>query len=167
LQLGNLYIEQSIYFRQPSTFSHDHQVIISNCTYYSSNNTKITIHELHGPYALYWILLINIASVLLLIPILDRVVHPFWYLWIPNMFNRIGSGLVASFTGIACALAVEAVRISSSKSALQINSFLDKNVFSVDIPVWMLAPQFFIQALAECLVYITSELFSIQCHMQR
>jgi len=80
------------------------------------------------------------------------------------MFNRIGSGLVASFTGIMCALASEAVRISSSKSALQINSFLDKNVFSVDISVWVLAPQFLIQALAECLVYITSKLFGVWCH---
>ena len=165
-----MYIEQSVYFRQPSAFSHDHQLTINNCTNISnctdhlSINTTVTFHELHGPFALYWILLINIATVLLLIPILDRVIYPFWYLWIPNMFNRIGSGLVASFTGIMCALAAEAVRISSSMSALQINSFLDKNVFSVDISVWVLAPQFLIQALAECLVYITSKLFSVQCY---
>jgi len=123
------------------------------------NYTIVNVHSFHGPFTLSWMLLVNIGGVLLLVPILDRIVYPMWFPWLPNMFNRIGIGLFTSLLGVVVALIIEAVRyhVSLTSSKQEINSFLNRNVQIVDFSVWVLAPQFLLQALAECFVFITSK----------
>ena len=115
-------------------------------------------------FSLYWILLLNIATVLLFILLLDRVVYPFCFVLIPSMLKRIGTGMCIGLITIICALTTEAVRYYKFMSAklnnhrVYVNDFHLFKVFAVDFPVGIVTPQFIIQAIAECLVLITSKL---------
>ena len=68
---------------------------------------------------------------------------------------------------IVLAVATEAIRYHSFMSAKRSNSVVDINkyphleVFAVDIPVGVMYPQFMVQAVAECLVLITSKLTAL------
>ena len=137
---------------------------MSDTTVISCPQTNYTIyhHELTKPFSLYWIVLLNIATVLLVIPLLDRVVYPLCFSWIPNMLTRIGIGMGISFITIICALSTEAIRYdrfmrAKSDSVVDLNVYQFSRVFAVDIPVGVMTPQFIIQAVAECLVLVTSK----------
>jgi len=71
--------------------------------------------------------------------------------------------MIICLTSLLCAITTEAVhyhyftlQLSKQSPKLNINVFHNLQVFSVTIPLWVLAPQFLIQGLAECLVFITS-----------
>ena len=143
----NVYVQQSAYFQYPAILS-------NNTACHCPKSTKsFTIHNFTGIFSLYWILLINNTTVLLLIPILDRIVYPLCCPWVPSMFSRMGVGVVASLVSIFCAIAVEVVRIHWP--LLGVNVLLYQTTFSVNIPVGVMAPQLFIQGAAECLTLIT------------
>ena len=135
---------------------------IRNCS--SSQAIYILrIHKLIKPFSLYWILLLNLGAVLLFIPLLDRVVHPFCFPWVPNMLRRIGIGMCTGLITIICAVCTEVVRYdrfmsAKSNSIVDVNEYRFSRHFAVDTPVGIMAPQFVVQAVAECLVVITSEL---------
>jgi len=79
----------------------------------------------------------------------------------PTMFSRIKVGMFFSFVSISCAIAVEAIRFHvfehTSSSVLNINEFHFFKVFSVSVPVGIMAPQLCAQAVAECLTLVTSK----------
>ena len=132
--------------------------------YCSEGNRTYTVHchELTKPFSLYWIVLLNIATVLLFIILMDRVVYPFCFTWVPNMLNRIGIGMCIGLITIICALITEAIRYwrfmsAKSNNILYVNVFPFFKMFAVDTPVGIMTPQFIIQAVAECLVLITSK----------
>ena len=147
---------QSTYLKFPNIFSIKS---IKNCS-----STERIIREFTGSLFLaQCVFLINVAAVLLLIPLLDRVVYPLCCSLTPGMFSRIGIGMFASFASITCALIVEAVRYTTLKSQSS-NSTLEVNVFTkvggviaAPIPVGVMAPQYVFQAIAECLALITSK----------
>ena len=137
---------------------------MSDTTVIPCHQTNYTInrHELTKPFSLYWIVLLNIATVILFIPLLDRVVYPLCYSWIPNMLTRIGIGMGISLVSIIYALSTEAIRYDSfmrakSDSVVDLNEYHFSRVFAVDIPVGVMTPQFIIQAVAECFVLVTSK----------
>ena len=71
--------------------------------------------------------------------------------------------MIFSFISISCAIVVEAIRFhtfqhNSNSDQLDINVFHYSKVFSVNIPVGIMAPQLFAFAVAECLTLITSML---------
>lgn len=125
-------------------------------------NYTIHRHGLIKPFSLYWVPLLNIATVLLLIPLLDRVVYPLCFPWIPNMLTRIGIGMCISLVSIICALTTEAIRYDrfmreKSDSVVDLNVYRFSRMFASDIPVGVMTPQFTVQAVAECFVLITSK----------
>ena len=126
----------------------------------SSNFTEFRIHHFSKLFSLNWILTINIVTVLLVIPMLDRVVYPLCCPWMPSMFSRIGAGMLFNFVSIFCAIVVEAIRYHtfehSSTSVIRINEFQYFKVFSVSMSVGTMAPQLCAQAIAECLTLVTS-----------
>ena len=139
--------------------SHTYEYL-KNCP----GNRNYTVHhqELIKPFSLYWIVLLNIATVLLFIILLDRVVFPFCFTWIPSMLNRIGIGMCIGLITIICALTTEVIRYerfmtAKSNNIIWVNVFPFFEVFAVDTPVGIMTPQFIIQAVAECLVLITSK----------
>jgi len=69
----------------------------------------------------------------------------------------MGVGMIASLFSIGFAIAVEVFRYNSLPSHFEINNFNSVKVFSATIPVGVMAPSFFIQAIAECLTLITSK----------
>ena len=78
------------------------------------------------------------------------------------MLNRIGIGMCIGLITIICALTTEVIRYERFKSAksnniFYVNEFRFLKVFAVDTPVGIMTPQFIIQAVAECLVLITSK----------
>ena len=149
-----MYIEQSGFLDHPAVYQHNFAV--KHCD--DDNITEIRIHHFSKVFSLNWILLINNITILLLIPILDRVVYPLCCPWVPSMFNRIGVGMFFSFVSIFCAIVVEAVRYHTniSSSEININDFQYFKVFSVSIPVGTMTPQLCAQAVAECLTLVTS-----------
>ena len=153
----NAYIEQSAFLDHPAVYS-DHNLTVRplNC-----NDTLFHIHHFSPLFSLNWILIINNITVLLVIPILDRIVYPLCCPWMPNMFSRIGAGMFFSCISILCAIIVEATRYHvfehSSTSQVNINVFQYFQVFSVSIPVEVMAPQLWAQAVAECLTLVTSK----------
>ena len=73
--------------------------------------------------------------------------------------------MCAGFLSIICALTVEAIRYErfmsiKSNSVAYINKLHLVSLYAVDIPVGIMIPQFIVQAVAECLVLITSKLNS-------
>ena len=149
-----MYIHQSTYFQQAS--------FVSNTSVIHCPNYTIHHHELSKHFSLYWILLFNTATVLLVIPLLDRVVYPLCFPWVPNMLTRIGIGICISLFSIICALSAEAIRYdrfmrAKSDSVVDLNVYHFSKLFAVDIPVGVMTPQFGIQAVAECLVFVTSK----------
>ena len=107
--------------------------------------------------------MLNIASVLLFILLVDRVVYPFCFVLIPSMLKRIGVGMCIGLITIICAITTEAVRYSKfmsekSNNKVYVNDFQLFKVSAIDFPVGIVTPQFIIQAIAECLVIITSKL---------
>ena len=153
-----MYVLQSTYLEFPSIFSIKST---KNCS-----STGINIYEFTGSLFLaQWLFLINVAAVLLLIPLLDRVIYPLCCSLIPGMFSRIRIGMFASFISITCALIVEAVRNTTlksqtSNSTLKVNIFTgseEDGVIAAPIPVGVMAPQYVFQAVAECLALITSK----------
>lgn len=124
-----------------------------------SHNRRIYLHQLNKPFSLYWILLLNIAGVLIFILLLDRIVYPLCYTWVPSMLTRIGIGMCIGLITIICALTTEAVCYHSFNSAniVNINVYRHSKLFVADVPVGIVTPQFIIQAVAECLVLITSK----------
>ena len=130
-----------------------------NC---SEHNYTVYHQELIKPFSLYWIVLLNIATVLLLILLLDRVVYPWCFTWVPSMLNRIGIGICIGLITIICALITEIIRYdrfmtAKSNNIFYVNVFRYFKVFAADTPVGIMTPQFIIQAMAECLVLITSK----------
>ena len=159
MQLTSVYIHQSALFQQAPFMS---DTSIRNCSSSQANYT-IRIHKLMKPFSLYWILLLNVGAVILFIPLLDRVVHPFCFPWVPNMLRRIGIGICISLITIICAVCTEVIRYdrfmsAKSNSIVDVNEYRVSRHFAVDIPVGIMAPQFVIQAVAKCLVLITSKL---------
>lgn len=139
--------------------SHTSQHVM-NCP--ANRNYTVYYHELTKPFSLYWIVLVNIGTVLLFIILLDRVVYPFCFIWVPSMLNRIGIGMCIGLITIICALTTEVIRYerfmtAKSKNIISINVFSFFKVFAADTPVGIMTPQFIIQAVAECLVLITSK----------
>ena len=153
-----MYVKQSTYFKFPSIFFNDS---IENCS-----STQLIVHEYFGNLFLpQCVLLINVATVLLLIPLLDRIIYPLCCLLTPGMYSRIGIGMFASFVSISCGLIVETMRYNTlnsqaSHSTLEVNKFTTEGVISVPISVGVMAPQYVFQAMAECLALITSKLYS-------
>ena len=153
-----MYVKQSTYFKFPSIFSNDS---MENCS-----STQLIVHEYFGTLFLpQCVLLINVATVLLLIPLLDRIIYPLCCLLTPGMYSRIGIGMFASFVSISCGLIVEAMRYNTlnsqaSHSTLEVNKFTTEGVISVPMSVGVMAPQYVFQAVAECLALITSKLYS-------
>jgi len=147
----NVYVQQSGYFQYPAILS-------NSSTHHCPNSFRnLTVHDFTGIFSLDWILLINNTTVLLLIPILDRIIYPLCCPWVPSMFSRMGVGVIASLISIICAISVEAVRIHhfNPGSQLGINVLQYQSIFSVDISVGAMVPQLVIQATAECLTLIT------------
>ena len=78
------------------------------------------------------------------------------------MFSRIGTGMLFNFVSIFCAIVAEAIRYHmfkhsyTSEIMININVFHYFKVFSVSIPVGVMAPQLCAQAIAECLTLVTS-----------
>ena len=146
---------QSTYLKFPSIFSSDSSI---NCS-----STERTIHVFNGSlFSAQWVFLINVAAVLLLIPLLDRIIYPLCLTLTPGMFSRIAIGMLASFASISCALIVEGIRYATlkshaSQSMPKINSFAQDGRVSAPISVGVMAPQYVFQALAECLALITSK----------
>ena len=96
-----------------------------------------------------------------MLPILDRLVYPLLCPWVPSMFNRIRVGMIFGLTSVICAVIVEVVRyttLHSEKSVVQVNEFQYEQMVAVPIKVGVMAPQYFFQAVAECLAIPTSEL---------
>ena len=153
MQLNSVYVMQSTYLKFPS--------VLSN---HSSKNCNSTVHYYYGSLFLaQLIFLINVAAVLLMIPLLDRIIYALCCPLTPGMFSRIGIGMFASFISISCALTVEAVRYSTlrsqpSNSTLEVNIFSKEGVVSAPVSVEVMAPQYVFQAIAECLAFITSKL---------
>lgn len=63
---------------------------------------------------------------------------------------------------IICAVTSEAIRYgkfisTKSNSLVNINRFRFSALFAVDVPIGIMTPQFIFQAIAECLVLITSK----------
>ena len=158
IQLNSAYVKQSTYLEFPSVFSNTSQ---TNC----SSEQLIIVHEYLGSLFLpQMVFLVNVAVVLLLIPLLDRIIYPLCCPLIPGMFSRIGIGMFASFISISCALTVEAIRYSKlssqlPNSTLEVNMFTNEGVVSARISVGVMAPQYVFQAVAECLALITSKLY--------
>jgi len=148
-QLSNVYLTQSTYLQQPN--------FLENNTVLYCSHKNVTVNHVNKIYSTYWILLINNAAILLLIPILDRIVYPLCCPWVPSMFSRMAVGMIACLFSIGCAIAVEVVRNTGLQSNFEINDFVDTKVYSSIIPVGVMAPSFFIQAIAECLTLITSK----------
>ena len=152
-----MYLLQSAHFRQLSLPPKRSM----NCS--GANNSNYTIHHYDlEKFSLDWILLLNIATVLLFILLLDRVVYPFCFVLIPSMLKRIGTGMCIGLITIICALTTEAVRYykfmsAKSNNFVYVNDFHFFKVFAVDFPVGIVTPQFIIQAIAECLIIITSK----------
>ena len=163
IQLNSAYVMQSTYLKFPSIFSNDSRKIC--------NATQlIIVHKYFGTFFLaQMVFLINVAAVLLIIPLLDRIIYPLCCPLIPGMFSRIGIGMFASFISISCALIVEAVRYSKlssqpANSTLEVNMFTNEGVVSAPISVGVMAPQYVFQAVAECLALITSKLYlQVRC----
>ena len=154
----NAHVEQSAFLEYPTVFlDHNHTILYCN----ESNELIVHIHRFRKFFSPYWILLINGITVLLLIPILDRIVYPLCCLWMPTMFSRIRVGMFFSFVSICCAIAVEAIRFHvfehKSSSVLNINEFYIFKAFSVSVSVGIMAPQLCAQAVAECLTTVTSK----------
>ena len=156
---------QSTYLEFPSIFSNNSN---KNC---SNSSTQLTIHAITvGLFSVQWVFLINVAAVLLLIPLLDRIIYPLCCSLTPGMFSRIGIGMFTSFASITCALIVEAVRYTTLKSQAS-NSTLEVNIFApgsrvvaAPVPIGVMTPQYVFQAVAECLALITSKyLLTIKC----
>ena len=146
-----MYLTQSTYLRQP--------YFLANHTTLHCSQKNITVNYVSKIFSTYWILLINNAAVLLLIPILDRIVYPLCCPWVPSMFSRMAVGMVACVFSICCAIVVEVCRYYSLQSNFEINVFHYIKNFSATISVGVMAPSFFIQAIAECLTLITSKLW--------
>ena len=149
-----MYIHQSAYFQQAP--------FVSDTSFIQCPNYTIHRHELTKPFSLHWILLFNTATVLLVIPLLDRVVYPLCFPWVPNMLTRIGIGICISLFSIICAVSTEAIRYdrfmrAKSDSVVDLNVYQFSRLFAVDISVGVMTPQFIIQAVAECLVLVTSK----------
>ena len=128
------------------------------------NNHSIHVHNLISPYSPYWMVLINIVTVLLFIFLLDRVLYPLCCPWFPSIYMlcRIGIGMCAGLISIICALITEAIRLHrfmsvKSKSVIHINKLRFINLFAINYPVGIMTLQFIVQAIAECLVLITSK----------
>ena len=78
------------------------------------------------------------------------------------MLTRIGIGICISLLSITCALTTEAIRYNrfvreKSDSIVDLNGYQFSRIFAVDIPVGIMTPQFIVQAVAECLVLVTSK----------
>ena len=100
-----------------------------------------------------------------MLPILDRLVYPLLCPWIPSMFNRIRAGMIFSLISVICAIIVEVIRyitLYSQDSVIQVNVFHYEQMVSVPIPVGVMTPQFFFQAVAECLAIPSGESVLIQ-----
>jgi len=154
----NAHVEQSGFLEHPTVFlDYNHTILYCN----ESNELIVHIHRFRKFFSPYWILLINGTTVLLLIPILDRIVYPLCCVWMPTMFGRIGVGMFFSFVSISCAIAVEAIHFhvrqiqfcSEYQWVLHFQSFN----FSVSVSVGIMAPQLCAQAVAECLMTVTSK----------
>ena len=133
-----------------------------NC---DSQQAPVHVHDYRECLALaQLVFLINVATVLLIIPLLDRVIYALCCPLTPGMFSRIGTGMLTSLISISCALIVEVVRYSklSSQQLLEVNLFGKEGVVSAPISVGVMAPQYFFQGVAECLALITSKLYRKQ-----
>jgi len=127
-------------------------------------SSQLNIRQFHDYYPSQWIYLINIGAILLILPLLDRLVYPLLCPWVPSMFNRIRAGLIFSIFSIICATIVEVVRYTtlySQDTVVQVNVFRYEQMVSVSIPVGVMAPQYFFQAVAECLAIPTCESLSL------
>ena len=152
---------QSTYLKFPSIFSNDSN---KSC----SNSSTLTIHEFGVDlFSAQWAFLINVAAVLLLIPLLDRIIYPLCCSLTPGMFSRIGIGMFTNFASITCALIVEAVRYTTlnsqaSNSTLEVNIFAQGSpVVAAPVPIGVMTPQYVFQAVAECLALITSKFLTV------
>jgi len=123
-------------------------------------SSQLNIHQFYDYYPSQCIYLINIGAILLLLPLLDRLVYPLLCPLASTMFNRIRAGLIFCLTSVICAIIVEVVRnttLSLQGSVIQVNMFRHEEMVSVPIPVGVMAPQYFFQAVAECLAIPTCE----------
>ena len=151
-----MYVTQSTYLKFPSVFYNDS---VKNC---DSQQVTVHVHDYHGYLAIaQLVFLINVAAVLLIIPLLDRIIYALCCPLTPGMFSRIGIGMLTSLISISCALIVEVVRYSklSSQQLLEVNIFSKEGVVSAPVSVGVMAPQYFFQGVAECLALITSKLY--------
>ena len=78
------------------------------------------------------------------------------------MLTRIGIGMCIGLVTIICALSTEVIRYdrfmrAKSDCVVDLNVYHFSRLFAVDISVGVMIPQFIIQAVAECLIVVTSK----------
>ena len=106
--------------------------------------------------------LLNVVSILVIIPLLDKIVFPCLREYTPNMLKRIGIGYFLSILSPLVLLVLEGV--GHHQSALSVNTTQQCMFKETQVPgadplelssVWVVLPHFFI-TLTEIFIYISS-----------
>ena len=106
--------------------------------------------------------LLNVVSILLIIPLLDKIVFPCLREYTPNMLKRIGIGYFISIISPLTLLVLEGVghhQSGPSVNTTQQCMFKETQVPAADplelSSAWVVLPHFFI-TLTEIFIYISS-----------
>ena len=106
--------------------------------------------------------LLNVISILVIVPLLDKLVFPCLREYTPNMLKRIGIGCFLSILSPLILLVLEGV--GHHQSALSVNTTQQCMFKETQVPgadplelssVWVVLPHFFI-TLTEIFTYISS-----------
>jgi len=106
--------------------------------------------------------LLNVVSILVIIPLLDKLVFPCLREYTPNMLKRIGIGYFLSILSPLVLLVLEGV--GHHQSELSVNTTQQCMFKETQVPgadplelssVWVVLPHFFI-TLTEIFIYISS-----------
>ena len=123
-----------------------------------------------------WCLAISTLTVMIFIPILDRLFYPTAFCqWMATMFSRITAGMCFSMLSVLCALVLEVWRyLNEGKAVTQVNTVMefsghhvghDLSLYYVasDISVFAIVPQFVVEGVAEAFALVTGK-FTYLCN---
>ena len=96
--------------------------------------------------------LANIAVILILIPIVDRIIYPYFTNW--TILQKIGIGMIFVVMALICAAIVEVVRKQDISNIM--TSTCDDKLFVSNLSVLWQIPQYLLIGIAEVLTVINS-----------